>query len=84
MVFMVWNRSFPAGKNKGKVPRRIHKAEREKLKREQLNELFLDLASALGKFLFPFLFSGNFFFNFCIHEKLNESLKNFHFLNRVE
>ncbi|KAJ6876427.1 LOW QUALITY PROTEIN: transcription factor bHLH47-like isoform X1 [Populus alba x Populus x berolinensis] len=41
------NRSFPAGKNKGKVPRRIHKAEREKLKREQLNELFLDLASAL-------------------------------------
>jgi hypothetical protein len=30
------------------------------------------LASALGKFLFPFLFSGNFFFfNFCIHEKLN-------------
>jgi hypothetical protein len=72
MVFVVWNRSFPAGKNKGKVPRRIHKAEREKLKREQLNELFLDLASALGKFLFPFLFSGNFFFfNFCIHEKLN-------------
>ncbi|KAJ6688753.1 TRANSCRIPTION FACTOR BHLH47 [Salix koriyanagi] len=38
------NRSFPAGK-KGKVPRR--KAEREKLKREQLNELFLELASAL-------------------------------------
>ncbi|KAJ6410804.1 hypothetical protein OIU84_007539 [Salix udensis] len=37
------NRSFPAGK--GKVPRR--KAEREKLKREQLNELFLELASAL-------------------------------------
>ncbi|KAJ9140444.1 hypothetical protein P3X46_031093 [Hevea brasiliensis] len=36
-----------AGKNKGKVPKRIHKAEREKLKREQLNELFLELASAL-------------------------------------
>ncbi|KAJ9163626.1 hypothetical protein P3X46_023275 [Hevea brasiliensis] len=35
------------GKNKGKVPKRIHKAEREKLKREQLNELFLELASAL-------------------------------------
>ncbi|KAG8652461.1 transcription factor bHLH47 isoform X2 [Manihot esculenta] len=35
------------GRNKGKVPKRIHKAEREKLKREQLNELFLQLASAL-------------------------------------
>ncbi|KAL5814101.1 hypothetical protein ACOSQ4_024742 [Xanthoceras sorbifolium] len=34
-------------KNKGKVPKRIHKAEREKLKREQLNELFLDLANVL-------------------------------------
>ncbi|KAF5734697.1 transcription factor bHLH47 [Tripterygium wilfordii] len=34
-------------KNKGKVPKRIHKAEREKLKREHLNDLFLDLASAL-------------------------------------
>ncbi|KAG5248831.1 hypothetical protein OIU76_004474 [Salix suchowensis] len=40
-------RCFPAGENKGKVPKRIHKAEREKLKREQLNELFLELASAL-------------------------------------
>ncbi|XP_015578579.1 transcription factor bHLH47 isoform X2 [Ricinus communis] len=39
-------RSCP-GKNKGKVPKRIHKAEREKLKREQLNDLFLDLADAL-------------------------------------
>ena len=58
MVFVVWNRSFPAGK-KGKVPRR--KAEREKQKREQLNELFLDLASALGKFLFSFLFNGSLF-----------------------
>ncbi|XP_022737511.1 transcription factor bHLH47 [Durio zibethinus] len=36
-----------APKTKGKVPKRIHKAEREKLKREQLNELFLDLANAL-------------------------------------
>ncbi|XVF50144.1 hypothetical protein PTKIN_Ptkin04bG0072300 [Pterospermum kingtungense] len=34
-------------KTKGKVPKRIHKAEREKLKREHLNELFLDLANAL-------------------------------------
>lgn len=30
-----------------KVPKRVHKAEREKLKREHLNELFLDLANAL-------------------------------------
>ncbi|XP_071696315.1 transcription factor bHLH47-like [Rutidosis leptorrhynchoides] len=34
-------------KNPGKVPKRIHKAEREKLKREHLNELFLELAGAL-------------------------------------
>ncbi|KAL2321977.1 hypothetical protein Fmac_026356 [Flemingia macrophylla] len=33
--------------NQGKVPRKIHKAEREKMKREHLNELFLDLANAL-------------------------------------
>ncbi|XP_073220148.1 transcription factor bHLH47 isoform X2 [Cicer arietinum] len=33
--------------NQGKVPKRIHKAEREKLKREHLNELFLDLANSL-------------------------------------
>ncbi|XP_022736091.1 transcription factor bHLH47-like [Durio zibethinus] len=32
---------------KTKVPKRIHKAEKEKLKREHLNELFLDLANAL-------------------------------------
>ncbi|XVE56961.1 hypothetical protein DITRI_Ditri04bG0053500 [Diplodiscus trichospermus] len=36
-----------APKTKGKVPKRIHKAEREKLKREHFNELFLDLANAL-------------------------------------
>jgi len=50
MVIVVRHRCFPAGENKGKVPKRIHKSEREKLKREQLNELFLELASALGKF----------------------------------
>ncbi|KAK8710725.1 hypothetical protein V6N13_146038 [Hibiscus sabdariffa] len=36
-----------APKTKGNVPKRIQKAEREKLKREYLNELFLDLANAL-------------------------------------
>ncbi|WCJ35954.1 basic helix-loop-helix (bHLH) DNA-binding superfamily protein [Euphorbia peplus] len=36
-----------SGKSKGKVPKRIHKAEREKLKREQLNDLFLQLGSAV-------------------------------------
>ncbi|XP_065877210.1 transcription factor bHLH47 [Euphorbia lathyris] len=35
------------GKSKGKVPKRIHKAERERLKREQLNDLFLELANAV-------------------------------------
>ncbi|KAI3504651.1 hypothetical protein L2E82_46579 [Cichorium intybus] len=34
-------------KNPSKVPKRIHKAEREKMKREHLNELFLELAGAL-------------------------------------
>ncbi|KAL3513208.1 hypothetical protein ACH5RR_025925 [Cinchona calisaya] len=34
-------------KNQGKVPKRIHKAEREKMKREHLNDLFLSLANVL-------------------------------------
>ncbi|TKY55103.1 Transcription factor bHLH47 [Spatholobus suberectus] len=41
------SRSSPGKMNQGKVPRKIHKAEREKMKREHLNELFLDLANAL-------------------------------------
>ncbi|CAJ1944071.1 unnamed protein product [Sphenostylis stenocarpa] len=41
------NRSSSGKTNQGKVPRKIHKAEREKMKREHLNELFLDLANAL-------------------------------------
>ncbi|XP_047338366.1 transcription factor bHLH47-like [Impatiens glandulifera] len=35
-------------KNKGKVPKRVHKSEREKMKREHLNDLFINLANALG------------------------------------
>jgi len=31
-----------------KTPKKTHKAEREKLKRDQLNELFLELGSMLG------------------------------------
>lgn len=34
-------------KNQLKVPKKIHKAEREKLKRDQLNDLFLELGNAL-------------------------------------
>ncbi|XP_027332381.1 transcription factor bHLH47 [Abrus precatorius] len=41
------NRSSSGKMNQGKVPKRVHKAEREKMKREHLNELFLDLANAL-------------------------------------
>ncbi|KAK4779040.1 hypothetical protein SAY86_006568 [Trapa natans] len=37
----------PVKKILGKIPKRIHKAEREKQKREHLNELFQDLANAL-------------------------------------
>ncbi|KAJ1438941.1 Myc-type, basic helix-loop-helix [Sesbania bispinosa] len=47
MVETSKNRSSPGKMNQGKVPKRIHKAEREKMKREHLNELFLDLANAL-------------------------------------
>ncbi|XP_022135544.1 transcription factor bHLH47 [Momordica charantia] len=43
----VASRNCPGKKNQSKVPKKIHKAEREKLKREQLNDLFLDLANAL-------------------------------------
>lgn len=42
-------RHCPTKKNKSRVPKRVHKAEREKLKREHLNDLFLDLANAVGK-----------------------------------
>ncbi|KAI3463985.1 hypothetical protein Pfo_020648 [Paulownia fortunei] len=34
-------------KNQGKIPKRIHKAEREKMKREHLNDQFLALANSL-------------------------------------
>nr|QYI40122.1 transcription factor BHLH062-like protein [Lilium hybrid division I] len=40
-------RSFPTKKNTGKVVKKIHKAEREKLKRDHLNDLFLELGLAL-------------------------------------
>ncbi|CAL9132009.1 unnamed protein product [Musa textilis] len=34
-------------KNQSRVPKKMHKAEREKLKRDQLNELFLELGHVL-------------------------------------
>ncbi|XP_073298328.1 transcription factor bHLH47 [Primulina huaijiensis] len=40
-------RLCPRKKNLIKIPRKIHKAEREKLKRDHINELFLDLNKAL-------------------------------------
>nr|CAD1822520.1 unnamed protein product [Ananas comosus var. bracteatus] len=39
--------SPPNRKCQGKVPKKIHKAEREKLKRDQLNDLFLELGNLL-------------------------------------
>lgn len=39
-------------KNPGKVPKKVHKSEREKLKRDHMNVLFLELGNALGNFLF--------------------------------
>nr|GMC52651.1 transcription factor bHLH47-like [Ipomoea batatas] len=41
------NGSLPTKKSQEKVPKRVHKAERERLKREHLNDLFLSLANAL-------------------------------------
>ncbi|OVA13342.1 Myc-type [Macleaya cordata] len=40
-------RSFPNKRNHGKIPKKIHKAEREKMKRDHMNELFLELGNAL-------------------------------------
>ncbi|PRQ16143.1 putative transcription factor bHLH family [Rosa chinensis] len=41
------DRVCPGKKIQGKMPKRIHKAVREKQKREHLNDLFLDLSDAL-------------------------------------
>lgn len=59
IFFFFVGRALPNRKNNGKIPKKIHKAEREKLKRDHLNELFLELGHVLGnllKFLNPFLF----------------------------
>ena len=48
-------RACPGIKKQGKIPKRIHKAERERRKREQFNELFLELADALGNFSFIYV-----------------------------
>lgn len=52
-------RSSPSKKNPGKVPRTIRKAKREKLKRDNMNVLFLELAKTLGNVS---LLSPNFIF----------------------
>ncbi|ONK73905.1 uncharacterized protein A4U43_C03F790 [Asparagus officinalis] len=39
--------SLPSKKSQAKAPKKAHKAEREKLKRDQLNGLFLELGRAL-------------------------------------
>lgn len=41
-------RTSHSKKSPGKAPRKIHKAAREKLKRDHMNQLFLDLSRALG------------------------------------
>jgi hypothetical protein len=38
----------PDKRSQGKAPKKNHKAEREKLKRDQLNDLFVELSSMLG------------------------------------
>lgn len=78
-----WCRASRGKKNQRKVSRRIHKAEREKQKREHLNELFLGLYNALGNLCFfqclcfaTFLFSSSFCFGM-VTENHND---NVHFL----
>ncbi|XP_051133030.1 transcription factor bHLH47-like [Andrographis paniculata] len=44
---MATDTSIAINKNHGKVPKRINKSQREKKKREHLNELFLNLANTL-------------------------------------
>ncbi|KAK1310258.1 Transcription factor bHLH47 [Acorus calamus] len=44
-------RAFSNKKNPGKVPRKIHKAEREKLKCDHINELFVELGNALASLI---------------------------------
>lgn len=44
-------RALSGIKKQGKIPKRIHKAERERKKRESFNEHFSGLADALGKFV---------------------------------
>ncbi|KAK9925990.1 hypothetical protein M0R45_023246 [Rubus argutus] len=41
------DRACPGRKIQGKIPKRIHKAVRERQKREHLNDLFLELSDAL-------------------------------------
>lgn len=53
--FFCCRSSSPGKKSQAKVPKRIHKAERERMKREHLNDLFLDLANALGNILCRYL-----------------------------
>lgn len=52
--FVFLFRSSPRKKGHGKVPKKIHKAEREKLKRDQLNDLFCDLHNMLGMHVINF------------------------------
>ncbi|KAL3629357.1 hypothetical protein CASFOL_026579 [Castilleja foliolosa] len=40
-------KASPSKKNRAKVPRKVHKAAREKLKRDHMNDLFLDLEKTL-------------------------------------
>ncbi|KAK3036644.1 hypothetical protein RJ639_030213 [Escallonia herrerae] len=42
-------RPSPRKRNHGRVPKRIHKAEREKLKRDHMNVLFLELGKSLAR-----------------------------------
>lgn len=51
-VLVMLGSNPPGKKNQRKVPRRIVKSEREKQKREHLNELFFELSSAIGNLIF--------------------------------
>ena len=53
-------------KNQGKIPKKIQKSEREKKKRNHLNDLFSELEYALGQLLFPETLSLIFLSQLCL------------------
>lgn len=60
----------PEAELKGSIAsRKVQKADREKLRRDRLNEQFTELGSTLGKFTCPFMFIIWYYLNWCLAQK---------------